>query len=272
MKRRKQRGAPSPMLNGLPRMNPQEMIAVGNGGYYQSGVSYQPTSQLKSFNSSPDLQSRDYDHARKMSTDSTIYASNGDYSRPFKPVLRPKTPPPPPPPNTLRPEPIYGAPPVSKSSENPKQIYNSGMASSAVVSPPPPPPPPPPPDFLKSTPSQKLSAAPNPPAESKGDCRGISAEALSNVKLKPIQNGASSSSLQSQLSQSGSMSSVKSVTPSMGKKSLDFEADLRNALAKRRSKVCQDEEETSEDGSGTATPVAFPQPTSSTENGVTTVG
>lgn len=51
-------------------------------------VQHQP---LKSFSSSPDLQSAfQPPHMRKQSTDSTNYS---DYSKPSRNVLRPKTPP-----------------------------------------------------------------------------------------------------------------------------------------------------------------------------------
>jgi hypothetical protein len=79
MKRRKQQrnGVPSPSINRLPRT-----VSTDESPQHQP---------LKSFSSSPDLQSAfQPPHLRKQSTDSSSFS---DYSKPGRNVLRPKTPP-----------------------------------------------------------------------------------------------------------------------------------------------------------------------------------
>uniref|UniRef100_A0A7E4VB83 ANK_REP_REGION domain-containing protein n=1 Tax=Panagrellus redivivus TaxID=6233 RepID=A0A7E4VB83_PANRE len=231
MKRRKQRSgqpSPSPMMansngslgnggmsqgpmqhgNGLPRNS-----VDSDGGFYGTG--------MKSFNSSPDLQ-----HARRPSVD--------EYARGNRAMLRPKTPPPPPPTQALQqdiyasarepppPPPPPPAPPAPVQQavvETPKPAPTSGSA-------PPPPPPPPPAGFLKSAPV-KIEAAPKAVESKPAPTSGISAEALTSVRLKPVSSTAPADN----------NNTIKGPP-----KSLDFDADLRNALAKRRSKVGTDED------------------------------
>ncbi|KAE9550115.1 hypothetical protein FO519_006675 [Halicephalobus sp. NKZ332] len=177
MKRRKQRGMPSPSIHGLHR------TAAETDPYYP------PSPHLKSFNSSPDLQHQG-GHHRKPSIDSM----NADYSRPFR---------------------------------------SAGNA--------PPPPPPPPPDFLKGgikkAEKSEASLETKMSLETKkdADCRGISAEALTAVRLKPVDPNLNNNNV--------IKSSMAKPNPCGPKKSLDFDADLRNALAKRRSKVCIEEDD-----------------------------
>lgn len=171
---------------GLPR-GPQGGRLVLED-YDEQGAPLQPQRQpMKSFHSSPDLAAQEaaygtlghrraappppplrseevYGTPAGRQLRRSVDADQSPYSQPFRPGLRPKTPPPPPPP----------PPPAS---------------SASTAAPPPPPPPPPPPGLLAKPPKAPPSAA---PAE-KGDCRGITASALSAVKLKPA--GGSSASV-----------------------------------------------------------------------------
>ena len=289
-KARRHGGVPVPLplpasSNGLPRSSTRLVLEDAGGlAHYQQH-------QLKSFHSSPDLAQEEalYGHrrpappppppaphpphpaapayyARHSSVDDARtlrrlshdgqqhYQSQSPYSQPFRPTHRPKTPPPPPPP-----------PPPSTSAA------------------PPPPPPPPPPDLFAPT----ATSTPTPPNTNKpvnsggADCRGITAAALSGVKLKkaaPSNNsprpllphissapagvgsgvvgggagGISAAALSavklkptglSGMGSNDGLSSAGSVTPteeSLNRqppptRQLDFNADLKAALAKRRN-------------------------------------
>ncbi|KAI6242794.1 hypothetical protein M3Y99_00186600 [Aphelenchoides fujianensis] len=238
MKRRKQRGGvPSPSMSGLPR-------SATNGEVAQQAHVFEGEMQpMKSFNSSPDLQAPIYDQTngatfqvggRKSPTEYS------DYSRPCRGVLRPKTPPPPPPPVPESPSVARAPPPMAKN-EKPRAPTASSV---------PPPPPPPPPGFL-STPMKAPAAStattsgnhappppPPPPSSAKSDCRGISADALCSVQLKPVNNNTLKPPPKAPSASAAGPSSSNSTPPKPPvKKSLDFDTDLRSALAKRRSKL-----------------------------------
>ncbi|KAK5968954.1 SAM domain-containing protein, partial [Trichostrongylus colubriformis] len=226
-------------------------------------------SPMKTYSSSPDIPHMNSFELAEDETSSTTsqcddrldysqngayYQSGGDYSRPFRPSFRPKTPPPPPPPppQVSIPQNLNSQrlPSSSFSSGNHvKQNSSGGLGTMHIVvpsaddsdrtpSPPPlpqssppsssssnivpPPPPPPPPNLLKipsasSTTSVGVSKA------------GISVEALRSVSLKKAEPD----DRKSQVPVGGMVTSG----------SVDFQADLRNALAKRRSKVALEQEE-----------------------------
>ncbi|VDO49318.1 unnamed protein product [Haemonchus placei] len=206
MKRRKQRTAPSPQ--GLQRSYD-----------YQTYSSSPDIPHMNSFELAEDetssTTSQSDDRLGYGNSQSAGYFQSGsDYSRPYRPAFRPKTPPPPPPP----------PPPQSSIPQNssPQRLV---CTSSNIV---PPPPPPPPPNLLKIQTSSTSSTS------STGVTKaGISVEALRSVSLKKAEPEEKKPSIQVGLSTNGSA---------------DFQADLRNALAKRRSKVAleQDEEEKSD--------------------------
>ncbi|CAD5215421.1 unnamed protein product [Bursaphelenchus xylophilus] len=212
MKRSKQRGLPSPSLNnGLPRTN---SMTEDDNIHIPSG--------LKSFNSSPDLKKNlyepqnGYNLIRNQNTAFSDYQSmNGQNLG----MLRPKTPPPPPPPIDLQHQTAQ-----SQSFQN-NHIEQSKPSTSAKAAPPPPPPPPPP-DFLKTgipKSSSSVTASPKPT----GGMAGIVA-AMQNVKLKPVNNN----TIEAHQNEEGD---------NKAKSTSDFQSDLRSALAKRRSKVSDDD-------------------------------
>lgn len=131
-------------------------------------------------------------------------------------VLRPKTPPPPPPPvnikNCLNSEPLIKT--------------NGG---------PPPPPPPPPPDFLKAKKSQTSLPATNSRSTNSlsthAKSRGITSEALQNVTLKSVSQQQQQKEAPKTVPESDSKQRAKE----------HFDSDLRNALAKRRTKVMEED-------------------------------
>lgn len=203
---------------------------------------------LKSFNSSPDLQ-----QIKNQSED--------DYSKPFKMVLRPKTPPPPPPPlekTLITSKPISEFKVISyettasTSCANVNSTLQLKSLSSDAKIPPPAPPPPPPANFLtkiKLKPDTLASSKLQTPESSKSatelqkcikssDCRGISAEALLNIKLKPVQK-----TVQKNDTSKSELNNVKaSFLETTKKLNVDFDADLKNALARRRSKTNLEED------------------------------
>ena len=228
MKRRKQRGMPSPSIQGTPAAPMLGLPRTQDTNHYYS-------TQMKSFNSSPDLQQNG--HARKPSIDSQMT----DYSKPNRQaLLRPKTPPPPPPP--FQQQQIYasGREAVAESTYGtaapppPPPLPETPIIATRVA--PPPPPPPPPPNFLKAGPVKLETNKPVTPKTPETPSGAITAEALTSVRLKPVQSSQNDNN-------NNTSSACKQQTPGP-KKSLDFDADLRNALAKRRSKVCVDETET----------------------------
>uniref|UniRef100_A0A912M3P2 SH3 and multiple ankyrin repeat domains protein 3-like n=1 Tax=Haemonchus contortus TaxID=6289 RepID=A0A912M3P2_HAECO len=248
MKRRKQRTAPSPQ--GLQRSYDYQNNQPMNSIY---------GSPMKTYSSSPDIPHMNSFELAEDETSSTTSQSD-DRLGPYRPAFRPKTPPPPPPP----PPPQASIPQNSSPQRLPSSPYSSsyvkqnspsGSTTMHIVLPPthesdhtpsppplpqssppsstssnivPPPPPPPPPNLLKMQTSSTSSTS------STGVTKaGISVEALRSVSLKKAEPEEKKPSIQVGLSTNGSA---------------DFQADLRNALAKRRSKVAleQDEEEKSD--------------------------
>ncbi|CAD5211232.1 unnamed protein product [Bursaphelenchus okinawaensis] len=236
MKRSKQRGLPSPsMNNGLPRtssMSEDDHIHVSTG--------------LKSFNSSPDLKKQTFEAEPNFNLVRNKNTAFSDYqsmsSSQNLGMLRPKTPPPPPPPvNKVETQPSYtpntSATPSQQPSYQPKYNDEPKPSTSSKAAPPPPPPPPPPPDFLKNG-IPKPQAAPPPP---KANGIGSIASAMQNVKLKPVNNN--------------NIESNQNDQSTKEKPTSDFQSDLRNALAKRRSKVSEEdnyEEQTAKPNKQTA--------------------
>ncbi|WKX94464.1 hypothetical protein Q1695_011607 [Nippostrongylus brasiliensis] len=257
MKRRKQRAAPSPQ--GLQRSYDLQGNQPMNSIY---------GSPMKTYSSSPDIaQSNSFDSGEEETTSSaspydderlgyvqqsqsSYFQAGGDYSRPFRPAFRPKTPPPPPPPpppqtshqqesqrvpfngvHQQKPEPtsthiIIPADHQSSSNSSPPPLPQSLPPSDSGSSLAPPPPPPPPPNLLKISSASASTSAPVTKA-------GISVEALRSVALKKAEPEEKKPALPT------------SIVPNA---SADFHADLRNALAKRRSKVAleHDDDEKSE--------------------------
>ncbi|CAI4232535.1 unnamed protein product [Auanema sp. JU1783] len=240
MKRRKQqRCAPSPQLSGLPRTNYEYQAPLQENIYGSS---------LKTYTSSPDIthmnsfDSMDEDSPTPLPTHDLRRGSvdDSEYSRPFRPASRPKTPPPPPPlanhssNRTAAPPPPPPPPPQSfhpnnrlgHSTSSPAIHHSMAPTTSSVPPPPPPPsggmgappppPPPPPPDLMKTS-----SSAPTLPASP-----------MKNILASALQNQATQ---------------LRKVTNTDKKRERggqpDFQTDLRNALAKRRSKVAHDDDE-----------------------------
>ncbi|KAK6037455.1 hypothetical protein COOONC_25040 [Cooperia oncophora] len=206
-------------------------------------------SPMKTYSSSPDIPHMNSFELAEDDSSSTTQV--GEYSRPFRPAFRPKTPPPPPPPpqsslpqtpNSQRlPSSPYGSNHVKQNSSNgsatthivvptpndsgdtpsPPPLPQSSPPSSSKSSIVPPPPPPPPPNLLK------LPAASS--STSVGSAKaGISVEALRSVALKKAEPEEKKTQIPVGMTTSGSA---------------DFQADLRNALAKRRSKVAQEQDD-----------------------------
>lgn len=248
MKRRKQRnGMPSPSLNnnGLPRTNSMNEEDIQNV--------YTVNGPLKSFSSSPELHQRMTAEQPELRKPNAVPGAFTEYQRPQPPanlgVLRPKTPPPPPPEEMAKLEATYNQMTSNNynhiaastnhnqmSTPSPSMNNNKMMTSSMNTSnsstpskgaPPPPPPPPPPPDFYKSSKpvTSSKQTAPKP----------LSAfnitDAMQNVKLKPVNNN--------------TIENNNNITQEEGgaknRSSVDFHSDLKNALAKRRSKVAEDD-------------------------------
>uniref|UniRef100_A0A183BWD6 ANK_REP_REGION domain-containing protein n=1 Tax=Globodera pallida TaxID=36090 RepID=A0A183BWD6_GLOPA len=136
------------------------------------------------------------------------------------------------------------------------------------------PPPPPPPNWLKQPLTQKqsvssteengsqpraststsLASTQEKCASGNADCRGVSAEALQSIRLKPVKRDECMSS-----SGTSNGSSTPTISQPSGKvvPPANFDSDLRSALAKRRSKVRVAEEkgggEADKNGQDTAT-------------------
>ncbi|CAA88324.1 Protein shank [Caenorhabditis elegans] len=201
---------------------------------------------------SPDLQ-----------RDSSMQRS--EYSRPFRPTSRPKTPPPPPPmqhQNHQNHQYQQQHPSLPRSASTPQPIQQQ---QSSIPPPPPPPPPPhceptmvhveftppstssvpPPPPPL---PPISSGAPPPPPPPPPGglmhvaasapvlmsNSKGISADALKSVQLKKAEPRETSAA------------SVSNNNNNNNNSTTDFQMDLKNALAKRRSKVAHDVDEDEE--------------------------
>ncbi|PAV61723.1 hypothetical protein WR25_11144 isoform B [Diploscapter pachys] len=215
LKRRKQqRGGASPQMQncpGLPRTNFE---------YQSPDIMHQSTNYGMRMGSAPNITRQDSydseDAPTPLPTDD-LRRDVGEYSRPLPPkALRPKTPPPP--------------VPIQNGTQ---RHYNSQQASSSKVSmaPPapaksmpgnaPPPPPPPPPDLLKTSASA--------PVGLKDAIKSVQLKKPSETSRPPIHQNSTPNRMGNGSTQSNS--------------NVDFQADLRNALAKRRSKVAHDEDE-----------------------------
>lgn len=115
----------------------------------------------------------------------------------------------------------------------------------------PPPPPPLPPNLLSLKTSliaikpnlavENATIEKNPQNSKLQDCRGISAEALLSVKLKPVSstNITKNFKLNSNVTQKDLQLTTNSI-----KSPANFDLDLKSALAKRRSKVCIKDDDT----------------------------
>lgn len=233
MKRRKQ------------RQQPQQQIDLVDGEIYSESSNYYSTTEsygLKSFNSTPDLQQIDSMNYRKPINNNN---NEDDYNevKGFKPTLRPKTPPPPPPlgnKTNFKP-PITQELNLSTTQQQQLNVVIQQQQTITKIQPPPAPPPPPlallskPPKTIKE--QQVTTSVVKPSIDNKQtDCRGISAEALMNVKLKPIQTVQQSLVMPAKITNSCESSAENSTTATT-KKNADFELDLKSALARRRSKV-----------------------------------
>ncbi|GMS83942.1 hypothetical protein PENTCL1PPCAC_6117 [Pristionchus entomophagus] len=221
MKRKKQNYSRPTISNGLPRV-PCEYESSPVSAHSDHPINSIYGSPMKSYSSSPDI----VDYA-----ESQAGSELGEYSRPFRPSSRPKTPPPPPPPV------VYASSPASTSAPPSKVILPPVVAPSGV----PPPPPPPPPPVMNNTPLKTSVAStsagvppappPPPPIQQEPPApTGITAAALQAVKL----NKTSTLTPPKQ--------SDKPPIPAASSQP-DFQSDLRNALAKRRSKVAVDDDD-----------------------------
>uniref|UniRef100_A0A914I5U7 Uncharacterized protein n=1 Tax=Globodera rostochiensis TaxID=31243 RepID=A0A914I5U7_GLORO len=143
--------------------------------------------------------------------------------------------------------------PTAHSAEMPSLPAHSNNTGTNV----PAPPPPPPPNWLKQPLTQKqsvsstedngsqsraststsLASTQEKCASGNADCRGVSAEALQSVRLKPVKRDECMSS--SGTSNSSSTPTSSTISQPSGKvvPPANFDSDLRSALAKRRSKV-----------------------------------
>ncbi|GMR36196.1 hypothetical protein PMAYCL1PPCAC_06391 [Pristionchus mayeri] len=228
MKRKKQNYSRPTISNGLPRVPCEyESSPVSSSDHPMNSIYGSP---MKSYSSSPDIA--DY-------AESQVGSEVGDYSRPFRPSSRPKTPPPPPPP----PAPVYASSPASTSAPPPSKVILPPVIAPSGV--PPPPPPPPPIRIVLQTPKTSVASTsggvppapppppPPPPPQQQETAAptGITAAALQAVKL----NKTSSAVLSRQCDKPPMMPAASSQP--------DFQSDLRNALAKRRSKVAVDDED-----------------------------
>ncbi|VBB26186.1 unnamed protein product [Acanthocheilonema viteae] len=244
-----------PNGNGLKFSSVNDLKRYKKGGLHRTTLppitanEHCAPSIMQSFNSSPDLPRSVDDEPSSLTSFNRQVTS--DYSRPFKPIDRPKTPPPPPPPplfdnfttssssgsNTL----MNSIPPTvtpSNVSASRAEALAASLGIETVPSPSPPPPPPPPPPPLPPPlpPSMPLSAgtatvksvsfkndAKHGDSESKEtgtpaiSSPTISNEVLSTVKLKPTIRREPANYC---------------ATIPRG-----FDSDLRNALAKRRGKA-----------------------------------
>uniref|UniRef100_A0A8R1DUZ3 PDZ domain-containing protein n=1 Tax=Caenorhabditis japonica TaxID=281687 RepID=A0A8R1DUZ3_CAEJA len=175
-----------------------------------------------------------------------VSMQRSEYSRPFRPTSRPKTPPPPPPmqqqtsltrviSQPVQIQPMQSIPPPPPPPPPPPQceptMVHVEFTPPSTSSVPPPPPPPPP------LPPISSGAPPPPPPPPPGGMivgtvsKGISADALRSVQLKKAEAGSHNSNTNNNNNNSSTT---------------DFQMDLKNALAKRRSKVAHDVDEDEE--------------------------
>ncbi|GMT13608.1 hypothetical protein PFISCL1PPCAC_4905 [Pristionchus fissidentatus] len=224
MKRKKQNYSRPTISNGLPRVPTEYEVSSPSSSDLPPISIY--GSPMKSYASSPDIA--DYAESQAGSE-----GGPSEYSRPFRPSSRPKTPPPPPPPA------VYAASSsIPSAASNPSKVILPPVVAPSGV----PPPPPPPPPVMNNTPSKTSIAStsssgppppppPPPPVQHEAAApTGITAEALMAVKL----NKTSSASLPPKPD--------KPLIPPANSQP-DFQSDLRNALAKRRSKVAVDDDD-----------------------------
>uniref|UniRef100_A0A8R1UGW6 Shn-1 n=1 Tax=Pristionchus pacificus TaxID=54126 RepID=A0A8R1UGW6_PRIPA len=221
MKRKKQNYSRPTISNGLPRVPCEYECSPAPSNEHPMNSIY--GSPMKSYSSSPDI----VDYA-----ESQAGSEVGDYSRPFRPTSRPKTPPPPPPPTT-----VYASSPASTSAPPSKIILPPVVAPAGV---PPPPPPPPPPAMNGTTPKTSVASTsggvppappppPPPPVQQETAPTGITAAALQAVKLNKTSTAPPKQAERPPIPAASSQP--------------DFQSDLRNALAKRRSKVAVDDDD-----------------------------
>ncbi|UMM18066.1 hypothetical protein L5515_014307 [Caenorhabditis briggsae] len=270
MKRRKGQRNVVASSAGLNRSTFEPSPATSSFEYNCSSRSTPQLSRMDSFDSFDDEDDlpapppASY-QASDLSRDSSITRS--EYSRPFRPTSRPKTPPPPPPMQHQHQQQYQqqSHPTLARSASQPQQVHIQPQQSSIPPPPPPPPPPqceptmvqveftppstssvpPPPPPPL---PPISSGAPPPPPPPPPGglmhvaasapvltsNSKGISADALKSVQLKKAEPRESSSAA----SMNNNNNNKDSTT--------DFQMDLKNALAKRRSKVAHDVDEDEE--------------------------
>ncbi|CEF71133.1 PDZ domain and Sterile alpha motif domain and Ankyrin repeat and Sterile alpha motif/pointed domain and Ankyrin repeat-containing domain and Sterile alpha motif, type 1 domain-containing protein [Strongyloides ratti] len=248
-------------------------------GYYNDNKQI----KIKSSNSSPDInQQYIYDENSYNNLQNNINrvhdggrkTSNSDFSKTYKTTIRPKTPPPPPPiingnitdddeapkipqidyndfdsdENDVESKIIYKSAkstvikghPINKSSleeDNKKSNKNDKSLSIPKGNIPPPPPPPPPLINLSKNTSYKKNdkECTNSSQLPSTKSIGITSTLLSNVKLNSTSStNNNEDSKVSQIKKNG--------------KNLDFDSDLRNALARRRQKVCVEDDEYDDNG------------------------
>uniref|UniRef100_A0A0N5A3U9 ANK_REP_REGION domain-containing protein n=1 Tax=Parastrongyloides trichosuri TaxID=131310 RepID=A0A0N5A3U9_PARTI len=216
---------------------------------------YSDNQRMKPSNSSPDIHQQ-YNYNNLPESRNTVVSrkssisSNNDYSKSYRSTLRPKTPPPPPPisigidddePPKI-PQIDYNDFDSDDIDSEPKIIYQSAKSTTAPPPPfinisseerniktssiPPPPPPPPLPNFLKNTSIFNNKNRIN----NKNENNNIKPSVLSTVKLNSVP---SNNNIDGKTSK---------------KTGLDFDSDLRNALARRRQKVCVEDDECEDNG------------------------
>uniref|UniRef100_A0A915LP16 Uncharacterized protein n=1 Tax=Meloidogyne javanica TaxID=6303 RepID=A0A915LP16_MELJA len=209
---------------------------------------------MKSSISTPDLQAAE-------GNENNIYSENKS-----KIILRPKTPPPPPPQSLWKnsinlrgteEEEQQQLPPPSSQNSNTNTsapIY----ASTVVVVPslpqqnnksgegPPAPPPPPPANLLQkhsqpstssTAPTKPLQPKKQPETTNSAPASGISAETLRSVRLRPVKQTSPTKNENKNIQQNLKTSLNEGNEGGKIAPPIDFNSDLRSALARRRSKV-----------------------------------
>ncbi|CAK5084462.1 unnamed protein product [Meloidogyne enterolobii] len=227
---------------------------------------------MKSSISTPDLQAAE-------GNENNIYSENKN-----KIILRPKTPPPPPPQSlwknsinlrgTEEQEQQQLPPPPSQlPSQNSNNNNTSApiYASTVVVVPslpqqnnksgggPPAPPPPPPINLLQKhsqpstssiAPTKPLQPKKQPETTNPAPASGISAETLRSVRLRPVKQTSPTKNENKNIQQNLKTSLNEGNEGGKIAPPIDFNSDLRSALARRRSKVRIVEETSESGGSG----------------------
>uniref|UniRef100_A0A914LRZ1 Uncharacterized protein n=1 Tax=Meloidogyne incognita TaxID=6306 RepID=A0A914LRZ1_MELIC len=226
---------------------------------------------MKSSISTPDLQAAE-------GNENNIYSENKS-----KIILRPKTPPPPPPQSlwknsiNLRGTEDEGEqqlllPPSQLPSQNSNTNTSAPIyASTVVVVPslpqqnnksgggPPAPPPPPPANLLQkhsqpstssTAPTKPLQPKKQPETTNSAPASGISAETLRSVRLRPVKQTSPTKNENKNIQQNLKTSLNEGNEGGKIAPPIDFNSDLRSALARRRSKVRIVEETSESGGSG----------------------